>query len=121
MKYRTQADTYNHIIGAMPLTCSWYEHVTLTPDDFTLDDTAYDGWSVEWYDRDEGKTFTVTHDDVMRAIRSMIRRTDRPQYVSDTAAREARNFLFNFDETDFDADTADQVLQVAAFGRVIYG
>lgn len=121
----TEKDTYDHIIGSGALTHSWYQQVQVSgvPADPLSDDlVAYMGWSVSWLDEDSGKRFTVAHRSVLRAMSDMLKAKDkRPQYVSDAAARECRNFIFDRDETDFDAATADEVLQVCAFGKVVYG
>jgi hypothetical protein len=35
--------------------------------------------------------------------------------------RECRNLIFDADEVDFDADSADQLLQVAVLGEIVFG
>lgn len=122
----TEQDTFMHIIGSGALSHSWYTEVE-SADVFT--DAASDkpedfvGWWVRWVDQEDNKQYTVDHGSVMGAMRRMMKAKDngRPEWVSDTASAECRHFLFDRDECDFDAETADEVIQVAAFGHVVYG
>lgn len=122
-------DTWTHIMGSGATQWEWYQDTSCTPDNVGESDSPadYHNWTFTFTDPGEGddepKTYTVGHKDVMQAMRKMVS-NDRPEYVSDAAVRECKYFLNaetrDFD-TDFDACTADEVLQVAAFGKVIYG
>lgn len=122
----TEKDTYDHIIGSGALSYSWYTDVesSSVPANVISDHPAdYAGWWVRWVDEEDKKQYTVDHGSVLGAMRRMMKARDngRPEYVSDTASAECRHFLFDRDDCDFDAGTADEVIQVAAFGHVVYG
>lgn len=119
----TQAETYTHIVGSRPLEYPWYQEVDISPDDWTLDDSAYDGWSVRMSvgaEDDTPVSFVLNHATVMDAARAMV----QPGVgcgCSSNATEEARLLLSSPDDCDFDSDTADQLIQVAVFGKVVYG
>lgn len=125
MKTATQQDTFDHIFGSGATAHSWWEEEVWS---FNPTTDAPDGWSVTLFteDRDTGEEqkYTVTHATIMRAVRKMISgNTEWPRAgePSQSAVREARNLIFKADDADLDADVADQVLQVAVFGHIIYG
>lgn len=121
-------DTWVHLLGSGATDYEWYQELRYTPDNVGESDNRVDyrNWTftfTEYGDNGStGKTYTIGHKDVMQAMRKMVSK-DRPEYVSDAAVRECKCFLdyASRDDTDFDAATADEVLQVAAFGKVIYG
>jgi hypothetical protein len=45
----------------------------------------------------------------------------RPEYASDALVRECRNLIFAADEIDFDANSADELLQVIVLGEIVFG
>lgn len=131
----TQYDTHLHIFGSGALVYPWYGEITDTsPDDYLADPATYDGWTVTFSEMDICGTadehpvhpgarpvrqYILDHAQILKAIKRAA--FGNKAKVSATCAREARNFLFRRDDTDFDSDTADQIIQVAAFGEVLYG
>lgn len=124
----TQQDTYSHIFGASPLTYSWWEGMKRSwkPNDM---DVVPDGWAVAVIGEDpdsndphRGVTALVNHWALIGAMNAIAHPTE-PWGVDAglAAARECRSFLFDPELADFDADTADSVLQVTVFGDVIFG
>lgn len=63
---------------------------------------------------------TVTLEDVKRAIRKLAG-TEPVKYAGPTIRSECRGLIFDPEEVDYDADTADVIVQVAIFGEVVYG
>lgn len=125
MRKATQQETHDHIMGSGALSYPWWTDVDcdhkLT---FAMGREAPDGWefTIEADNPTEEGTVkaTVSHADIMRAIRKIID-GKAGKYVSETCRKECRKMIFDLDYVDFDADTADQVLQVAIFGEVHYG
>ncbi|MES9589945.1 hypothetical protein ABWK57_13950 [Streptomyces sp. NPDC094045] len=115
MKTPTPEETFDHILGACPDSYSWWDldtNVTGT--------TVPDDWEVKGTvdDLNGGPALPVQlgHVDIVRAIRKKA-----GKYVPRSAQRSCSDFIFRRDEADFDAGTADEVLQVAALGEVVYG
>ena len=52
----------------------------------------------------------------MAMARQVIR--TRPQYASGETIENCRNLVFDNDETDFDACSSDQVLQLLVIGKI---
>lgn len=120
----TQYDTHLHIFGSGATSYPWYGLVVDdSPGDYLADPATYDGWIVTIADTPDddqgGGVATLDHAQILRAIKRAAFGTRAK--VSDACTREARNFLFRRDDTDFDSDAADQIIQVAMFGKVIYG
>lgn len=115
----THADTYTHFVGSGALSYPWYTTVSMTPDDWTLPDSAYQDWCLEWTDPDSGQRHRVTHDDILRAAR-LFAGAMPPVHATSAAVRECRNLLHRPDEVDFDANSADEVIQVAGLGQIVY-
>lgn len=113
----TQFDTYLHILGSGALMYPWYIEITNNVTASWDDEAGHDGWEVTFME--DGRK-VINHRAIMRAIRQCAGKK-RPRHVSDACAREARNFLLDRDATDFDSVTADEVIQVAVFGQVVYG
>ncbi|WP_435270943.1 hypothetical protein [Streptomyces sp. 1222.5] len=120
----TQQVTYDHIFGASPLTYSWWQGIKRSwkPNDM---DEAPDGWTVavigEDPESDKSVTGLVNHWSLIGAMNAIAHPAE-PWGVDagPAAVRECRAFLFDPDQADFDADTADCVLQVAVFGGAFY-
>lgn len=119
MSAPTPFETNLHIIGSGALGYAWYQVIdTHQPDDINAPEAAYADWSIKVKDTEEGDTYLINHCNIMRAIRRAATGSGK---VSDACKREAQNFIFRRDDTDFDADTADQIIQLATFGEVVYG
>ena len=100
---------------------SWWLNVDIT----RLKPNGYDvvpEWSAEITaaNGDGGEvTVTINHAQVLKTARAIIK--DHPQYASDALIRESRHLIFNADETDFDAVSADEFLQVMVLGEIVFG
>lgn len=123
----TPHDTNMHFMGSGALSYEWW-HVTETVGD-AFEQYPAENWSitVREYDPDHG-TFgeqltTFDHKTLMRAINTLARTASDniPRGMSDNVLRECRTFIADHEDADFDADSADQVLQFIAFGEVTYG
>jgi len=84
---------------------------------------APDGWrwALEIVDPDDEtkeKWVSVQHGDLVNAARKVAF-----QLVKATPElwKQARLFLFKPEEADFDAEIADELLQIAVFGHSVYG
>jgi hypothetical protein len=104
--------TQDHMLGSGALTFSWWRSADIqgmdTPDWQTV---------ITCENGDGGETTTtVTHAVVMAAARKVL--ASRPQYASDAFVRECRNLG---DEADFDACTADELLQFIVLGAIVFG
>lgn len=116
----TPQDTADHFFGAAIDHYSWWSHFEGSWD---FRESAPDDWSMTVrIDNPNGPgklTRIVTHSMLMGAVRTILRGDGK--YVSDATRQECRNFMFDRGATDFDADTADQVVQMAVLGEVVYG
>lgn len=121
--------TFDHFIGAGAMQWEWYGRPRYhgVPDQ-SLDqpDSAYVGWAVDFVQTDDdgpGEARRLDHASIMRAVWQLA-------WAADPGVRHATVINCRLllatdgedvpDEVDFDADTADTVMQVAAFGEVIY-
>ena len=125
----TEQETFDHIFGSGCISYGWWASARSTVGGWDFSHPAPNGWALEVeVDNPEGEGDTlkivVDHKALMRAIRAIAGRTIKTvaaQQPGPQCLTECRNFLFNRDAVDFDADTADQVLQVACLGAVFYG
>lgn len=118
----TSQDTGDVFIGSGALSYSWWELVEMQG--ISHPDNA-DDWHVTVTVLDDdtpGKRYTFNHAEIMKAVRK-IAAGRVPGLPSDgITVRECRTFIFDGpEESDFDAESADNVLQVVAFGEVVYG
>ncbi|MCX4687324.1 hypothetical protein OG401_23980 [Kitasatospora purpeofusca] len=121
----TQADVWDHIIGAHGLSWDWWSECRGT-DGWDYQGDAPDGWGMavklDNPNADGRLSFTLDARVIMRAIRKIANKgVDGPSHAqpSDACVRECRALIFKGD-ADFDAATADEVLQVAVLGRIVY-
>lgn len=115
MKSSTTHNTYDIFIGSGAVAYPWYGSAEF-PEGSEAD------WSLSFTDPDDHE-HTVTRRDIMRAARRIASQegADIP-FLSLRVHRECQALIFKgADDVDFDADMADQVIQVAAFGKVVYG
>jgi hypothetical protein len=114
-------DTYDHIFGSGATSYSWWRG--LKTEDIDLETfKVEDGWSVlvTCEDGNDGRrSVVVDHHAIMRYARRLI--SEPPQYAGDAVIRECKHLLFNAEETDFDADSADQLLQFIVLGEIVFG
>lgn len=114
MNSATPQDTQDHMLGSGALSWDWWRN------EVTVNADTPDWESVLTIEgEDENISFTIRHSTIMRIARKIIR--NKPEYASDELVRQCRNLVFNADETDFDASSADELLQVTVFGKVVYG
>ncbi len=111
----TSEDTYTHFLGSGALDYSWWG-----VDEWHGDEKS--DWFVRLIERDDDSEpvglFLLTHKKLMDAVRTIARRP--VPYAEGETRRQCRAFLKDVDDADFDAATADNVIQVALFGEVRY-
>lgn len=122
----TPQDTQDQTLGAGALTFSWWTGATTTGADtpgWTATLTCEDG-------NDGTKTVTVDHALILKTARYVLanagktRRTPQgSEYPawSSSLERQCRNLLTERDDADLDASIADELLQLAVLGEVIFG
>lgn len=121
MKTATYQDTFDHMLGSGALSYSWWHAVDVNG----IEPNGYDAtpeWSaVITADNGDGGevTKTINHATVLKAARQVM--VKLPQYGSSALEREVRNLIFDADETDFDACSADELLQVMVIGEIVFG
>lgn len=120
----TQQDSEIHIMGSGCVEAySWYvraqRNFVYGGDEFT----APDGWSydltMESGESTPDKTVIVDHDKIVDAMRLIA--DGNVHNVSTECERACTAFLHDPEDADFDACSADEVLQVLAYGEVVYG
>lgn len=125
MQTITPDDTASIFVGSGALDYPWYQDVEMTGIDF-VDQSAAD-WSVSLVhvDPDHGTevaSVTINHQTIMKAVRDIIAGKAKGVSTTGETTRQCKALIFKGpDETDFDACSADNVIQVAAFGESIYG
>jgi hypothetical protein len=131
LRKATPGDTLSHFMGAGATEYSWYRRVDLSAtgpavsaDDIMTWDRAT-GWSavirVENPEADGSLTRTVGHAEVMAAARTIADPARRPKYVTAACVMSCKDLFRDLYMVDFDAATADEVLQVALYGEVVFG
>lgn len=113
-------DTYDHMFGSGATSYSWWLGTKTTGVDGSY--RAADDWSVQ-VTADDGNggetTVIVNHAAVLRAARQVIKA--QPKYSSGVLLRECKHLIFDNDETDFDAASGDELLQVIVLGEIVFG
>lgn len=118
IKAPNQYETYLHFVGSGALSYGWYTGIADNSINIHINDEAgHDGWAVTFTEKNTDAQFTLDHSGVMAAVRLIDK---RPGMVTRRAAHECYNLLNDRDAVDFDSDTADQVIQIAAFGEIRY-
>lgn len=119
MKTASYTDTFDHMIGSGALGYGWWRGVKIAgaPDaeatpEWAATITAEDGDGSD-------KVVTFGHKEVLAAARKVIE--SPPEYGSSALLRECKHLIFDADETDFDANSADELLQFIVLGQIIYG
>lgn len=121
----TPQDTNMVFIGSGALSFPWYLEIATTGDANTLEPT--DDWSVTFAlpaedEETPGKRYTLNHKAIMRAVSKIVHGGVRGIERTGTVREQCRILRRDgAEECDFDAGTADCVMQVAALGEVIYG
>jgi hypothetical protein len=119
MKTATFTDTFDHMLGSGALQFSWWRGCKVTG---APNGEPTEAWSAELTAEDGARehTATINHAAVMRAARAIMAGKGG-EYVSDATKRECKALVFDADDCDFDAATADEVLQVIVLGEVVFG
>lgn len=116
----TPQDTETHIMGAGATAYSWYldsEWNYEYDDDLNAPDNWERTYQMEDPEKDGAITVTVNHDVLMITMRKI---ANSEGSTSRTCIEQCKRFLADPEDADFDADSADEVLQVLAYGRVVY-
>lgn len=118
LDYVTAEFTDDAFLGSGALDYSWYQQII-------IDEETDTNWTLTFSDLDsepvkgEQARYTVTHKTVLEAVAMIAtEQKDASEDCRDNCQLMIDGLLV---EVDFDSDTADQVLQVAAFGEIIYG
>lgn len=122
MKSATPKDTYDHMFGSGATQYEWWLSVKAGPGMDLAAEPIPNDWSiiVTIDDGNDGiKSREVTHAVVMRAARQFMNK--KPQYSSDSAREACKDLVFNADECDFDAASADELLQFILLDEIVYG
>lgn len=117
LDYVTVEFTNDAFLGSGALDYSWYQKIVIEETDtsWTLTFADLDDEPV----KDEQSIYTVTHKSVLKAVAKIASGQKR---AGDRCRDDCQLMVDgSMDDVDFDADTADQVLQIAAFGKIIYG
>lgn len=116
-----ESDVFDHFIGSGALAWEWWHETGHSGIDERGD--AADGWHIEVEfgvdGEDEVYPMVLDAHRIWKAIAACA--SGHLSTVSSTLAEECTLFILRPEHVDFDADTADQVLQVAACGKVVYG
>lgn len=119
----SQQDTYDHIFGSCFDMYGWWGAVR---PEWDQRERAPHGWSVlvpvRDADRDgdnKWRTTMVTHSVLMGAIRRIADGSVH-KYVPSEAKDACKDFLQDPESADFDADSADVVMQVACLNEVAF-
>lgn len=122
----SQRETYEVVTGSSAEMWDWYESFRAEPawPHMGVPDSSsyWDGWTVTGrivYYEDDAVDFTIGHGDVVRAMQRIA--DGEITYASTGVTENARLFLSDPDMADFDAGTADEVIQVAVLKEVIFG
>lgn len=110
----TDEDIDLHIMGSGLWQYNWW--VDYQP--------IVDGWRISVVDPDTGRGQqhkNVTCDDIRRVMGNMLADAyPHPDHYS-LAKQQILDGIMRSGDFDFDADGADQIMQIAVFGEVIYG
>jgi hypothetical protein len=119
VKSATPKDTWDHMFGSGATTYSWWLKLKFTG---VHDGEVEPGWSCELTcDNGNGgrKTKIVSHVVVMSYARHVM--SHDIEYIGEATKRECRNLVFDADDVDFDAASADNLLQYIVLGEVVFG
>lgn len=119
----TPQDTYSLFIGSGALSFPWYEMIAFNNIGDDIDPP--DNWSVTFelpreFAENEGKRYTLDHASIMRTVHRIVRGNQKGINPNGAVRKECRIMLKDVEDCDFDAGTADCVLQAVAFDDVPY-
>ncbi len=110
-------------LGSGALTYPWYTRVD-------IGDTQDGGWELTFAEYDIAQAVegvvgehTVSDLDIMRTVRMIASKEGESiPFLGKHTRKECQALVSKgADDVDFDSDMADQVIQVSAFGKVVYG
>jgi hypothetical protein len=124
----TPQETFDHMLGSGATSFTWWVNCAI----FNVrDGKAQDDWeAILTCDdgNDATKTLRLNHESVMKAAREILRNylsdqatSEHVPHVPHTVIRECAHLVFDADETDFDADSADCLLQLMVLGEIPFG
>lgn len=133
MKPASPQDTFDHVFGSGALSYEWWLRA-----DYHIDERgkqSADDWAVDvTADNGNGGTVTVMvdHKLIMKTARYVLDNKGklspaRPNGTqtypawSKALERECQRLVLSADDADFDADIADELLQLAVLGEVVFG
>lgn len=123
MEKITEQDLESLVFGSGFDAFSWWRGMRREWDPANITDDAPDGWV--WTVRLENPndvgiiTKSIDYKVLISAIRKIAK--GDVKHTSKTCIEECQNVLFRPEEADFDCCTADEVVQVAVLGEVVYG
>lgn len=119
----TPQETFSMFIGSGALSYPWYEEIAFNNTGDDIDPP--DDWSVTFelpreFAENEGKRYTLNHKLIMRAVHKIVSGQQKGINPNGVVRQQCRIMLRDFEDCDFDAGTADCVLQAVAFNDVVY-
>lgn len=123
----TEQDTWDCFISTGALGYGWYAEVDGDHEEFKQEGENH--WEVTFVDGVEpvaDERHTLNHEKIMAVLKDLAHKhidefeTDDPETAGPDTMRECAQFLANKEYADFDAGSADVVMQQAAFGKVSY-
>lgn len=118
----TPQDTFSIFIGSGALSYPWYEMIAFNNTGDDIDPP--DNWSVTFelpreFEENEGQRYTLDHASIMRTVHKIVRGYQQGVGNGETR-KQCRAMLNDVEDCDFDANSADCVLQAVAFNDVVY-
>ena len=119
----TPQDTEIHFMGSGALSYTWWEDMRPNYNAAVMD--APNNWEfkgIAGYPEDRTEeVITLNHATLLKAIRKVSRKGSELG-VSPVTISECMTWIFKGpDDCDFDAGMADEIMQIVAFGTVVYG
>lgn len=119
----TPQETFNMFIGSGALSFPWYDEISFNNTGDDIDPP--DNWSVTFelpreFAENEGKRYTLNHRRIMRTVHMIVRGLQKGINPNGEVRQQCRAMLRDVEDCDFDAGTADCVLQATAFNDVVY-
>jgi len=124
MAEATPRDTCMQIVGSGAFDYSWYQTISYN-EAASQKEGDYVGWeaSLGMEDplTDETLHRPLNHETVMKALRALASKDNPPKYATSAARVNARRMFTDPDDADFDAASADEVVQIAVYGEIFFG
>lgn len=119
----TPQDTFSIFIGSGALSYPWYDEISFNNTGDDIDPP--DNWSVTFelpreFAESKGKRYTLNHKLIMQTVHKIVWGQQKGINPNGVVRKECRIMLRDVEDCDFDAGTADCVLQAVAFNDVVY-